>query len=61
MEWVMSSGLFICYLFVNYVGAFFNPKHGYECQGKMLLELPRALAAYLKAAFSFSLIYLQDY
>lgn len=52
MEWVISSDLFICYLFVNYVGAFFNPKHGYECQGKMLLELPRALAAYLKAAFS---------
>jgi len=42
---MISSGLFICYLFVSYVGAFFNPKHGCECQGKMLLELPRALAA----------------
>lgn len=40
-----DSGLFTCYLFVNYVGALFNHKHGCEHWGKMLLELPRALAA----------------
>lgn len=38
------------------MGAFFNPKHDCECQGKVLADLARVLAAELKMLVSLLLV-----